>query len=59
MSREDGDVKGGPVTDERRDHLQTLERGLAVIGAFAGRGPQLSLGELADLTGLGKPIVRR
>jgi IclR family pca regulon transcriptional regulator len=59
MSREDGDVKGGPVTDERRDHLQTLERGMAVIAAFAGRGPQLSLGELAELTGLSKPIVRR
>jgi IclR family transcriptional regulator, pca regulon regulatory protein len=59
MSDEAGDVKGGPVTDERRDHLQTLERGLAVIAAFAGRGPVLSLGELAELTGLGKPIVRR
>jgi IclR family transcriptional regulator, pca regulon regulatory protein len=55
------DVKGGPVTDEheRRDHLQTLERGLSVISAFAGRGPLLGLGELAALTGLSKPIVRR
>jgi IclR family pca regulon transcriptional regulator len=44
---------------ERRDHLQTLERGLAVIAAFSGRGPLLGLGELAALTGLSKPIVRR
>lgn len=47
------------MTDERRDHLQTLERGLDVIAAFSGRGPLLSLGELAELTGLTKPIVRR
>lgn len=47
------------MTDERRDHLQTLERGLAVIAAFSGRGPMLGLGELAELTGLSKPIVRR
>ena len=47
------------MTDERRDHLQTLERGLSVIAAFSGRGPLLGLGELAQLTGLTKPIVRR
>lgn len=44
---------------ERRDHLQTLERGLAVIAAYAGRGPWLTAGELAAETGLSKPIVRR
>jgi IclR family transcriptional regulator, pca regulon regulatory protein len=47
------------LTDERRDHLQTLERGLAVIAAFSGRGPLLSLADLAEVTGLSKPIVRR
>jgi IclR family pca regulon transcriptional regulator len=47
------------MADERRDHLQTLERGLSVIAAFSGRGPLLGLGELAELTGLSKPIVRR
>lgn len=47
------------MTSDRRDHLQTLERGLAVIAAFSGRGPLLSLGELAELTGLSRPIVRR
>ena len=47
------------MPDDRRDHLQTLERGLVVIAAFSGRGPFLGVGELADLTGLSKPIVRR
>lgn len=47
------------MPDERRDHLQTLERGLAVIAAFSDRGPLLGLGELAELTGLSKPTVRR
>lgn len=47
------------MTDERRDHLQTLERGLAVIAAFADRGPLLGLTELAETTGLSKPVVRR
>lgn len=47
------------MTDERRDHLQTLERGLAVITAFSRRGPLLSLSDLSELTGLSKPIVRR
>jgi IclR family transcriptional regulator, pca regulon regulatory protein len=51
--------QGGLVDHERRDHLQTLERSLAVITAFSGRGPTLGLGELAALTGLSKPIVRR
>jgi IclR family pca regulon transcriptional regulator len=49
------------VTDEheRRDHLQTLERGLVVIAAYTGREPWLGTGELAAATGLSKPIVRR
>ena len=59
MASDGDDVKGGLVTDERRDHLQTLERGLSVIAAFSGRGPLLGVAELAQLTGLTKPIVRR
>lgn len=47
------------MSPERRDHLQTLERGLAVITAFAGRGPLLTVAELCDLTGLSKPTIRR
>ncbi|MCG7207435.1 IclR family transcriptional regulator domain-containing protein [Streptomyces arenae] len=47
------------MTDERRDHLQTLERGLSVIAAFTGSEPLMGLAELGALTGLSKPIVRR
>ncbi|UNB54551.1 IclR family transcriptional regulator C-terminal domain-containing protein [Mycolicibacterium sp. YH-1] len=44
---------------DRRDHLQTLERGLDVILAFSGAGPWLTLSELSNATGLTKPTVRR
>ena len=44
---------------DRRDHLQTLERGLSVMVAFSGSGPWMTLGELANATGLPKPTVRR
>lgn len=47
------------MPDDRRDHLQTLERGLAVIAAYSGRGPMLGLGELSEITGLSRPILRR
>lgn len=45
--------------DQRRDHLQTLERGLSVVLAFTGAGPWLTLGDVASRTGLTKPTVRR
>jgi IclR family transcriptional regulator, pca regulon regulatory protein len=45
---------------ERRDHLQTLERGLAVLVAFAGAdGPWMSASELAGATSLSVSTVRR
>jgi IclR family transcriptional regulator, pca regulon regulatory protein len=44
---------------ERRDYLQSLERGLSVILAFSNHRPQLSLGDLAEATGLSRPTVRR
>jgi IclR family transcriptional regulator, pca regulon regulatory protein len=44
---------------ERRDHLQTLERGLSVLVAFSDAGPLMTLGDLATATGLTKPTVRR
>lgn len=44
---------------ERRDYLQTLERGLSVLVAFSAAGPWMTLGELAAETGLTKPTVRR
>lgn len=44
---------------ERRDYLQSLERGLSVILAFADNKPQLSLADLSTATGLSRPTVRR
>lgn len=44
---------------EDKDYVQSLERGLAVILAFSHRHPKLSLGQLAELTGLSRPTVRR
>jgi IclR family transcriptional regulator, pca regulon regulatory protein len=44
---------------ERRDFLQTLQRGLEVIVAFTGRSRALTLSELSRATGLSKPTVRR
>jgi IclR family pca regulon transcriptional regulator len=44
---------------EDKDYVQSLERGLAVILAFSDKHPKLSLGQLAELTGLSRPTVRR
>lgn len=44
---------------ERRDVIQSLERGLTVILAFSDHHPQLTLNELARATSLSKPTVRR
>lgn len=44
---------------ERRDYVQSIERGLAVILAFSHHRPQLTLGQIATLTGLSRPTVRR
>ena len=46
-----------PVED--KDYVQSLERGLAVILAFSDKHPRLSIGQLAELTGLSRPTVRR
>jgi IclR family pca regulon transcriptional regulator len=57
-----GRVSGGPGVDppdNPRDVVQSLERGLAVILAFSDHGPELSLQQLAELTGLSRPAVRR
>ncbi|SNR73973.1 transcriptional regulator, IclR family [Haloechinothrix alba] len=45
--------------DNRDDYIQSIERGLSVILAFANHHPQLSLSALAEATGLSKPTVRR
>jgi IclR family transcriptional regulator, pca regulon regulatory protein len=47
------------MTDVDRDHVQSLERGMAVLLAFDAEHPNPSLAELAQLTGLSRPAVRR
>lgn len=48
------------MSDEpRRDHVQSIERCLAVIEAFTGHAGSMSFSELASETGLSKPTVRR
>ncbi|HEU5470569.1 MAG TPA: IclR family transcriptional regulator C-terminal domain-containing protein [Actinophytocola sp.] len=44
---------------EDKDYVQSLERGLTVILAFSDKRPRLTLGQLASLTGLTRPTVRR
>jgi IclR family pca regulon transcriptional regulator len=44
---------------EDKDYVQSLERGLSVILAFAGRRPLLTVAQLAGLTNLSRPTVRR
>ncbi|MGQ0841114.1 IclR family transcriptional regulator domain-containing protein [Actinokineospora sp.] len=46
-----------PVED--KDYIQSLERGLSVILAFSDHHPKLTLGQVAELTGLSRPTVRR
>lgn len=44
---------------DQRDYVQSLERGLAVILAFADHHPRLTLSEIAESTGLSRPTARR
>jgi IclR family pca regulon transcriptional regulator len=48
-----------PEELDQRDYVQSLERGLAVILAFADHHPRLSLAEVAEATGLSRPTARR
>ena len=54
--RKDG---GMTAAGSDRDHIQSLERGLAVLLAFDAQRPQPTLGELAAATDLSRPTVRR
>jgi IclR family transcriptional regulator, pca regulon regulatory protein len=47
------------MSDNERDHIQSLERGLAVLLAFDDRLTRPTLAELATATGLSRPAVRR
>lgn len=44
---------------EDKDYVQSLERGLSVLLAFAERRPLLTLAQLSHVTGLSRPTVRR
>lgn len=44
---------------DQRDYVQSLERGLSVILAFADHHPALTLSEVAAATGLSRPTARR
>ncbi|HEY6471999.1 MAG TPA: IclR family transcriptional regulator C-terminal domain-containing protein [Acidimicrobiales bacterium] len=48
------------MSDDRRgDFVQSLERGLSVIRAFGPDHPQLTLSEVAQITGLTRAAARR
>jgi IclR family pca regulon transcriptional regulator len=44
---------------DQRDYVQSLERGLSVILAFADHRPRLTLAEVAAAAGLSRPTARR
>jgi len=48
-----------PMTTDRGERSQSLERGLAVIQAFSDHAPRMTLSEAAKRTGLGPAPVRR
>ncbi|WP_157556497.1 IclR family transcriptional regulator domain-containing protein [Nocardia acidivorans] len=55
------DELDGPVDSAGRGahHVQSLERGLAVIKAFGARTPELTLSDVARATGLTRAAARR
>ena len=48
-----------PPSGSDREYLAGLEKGLAVIEAFAGEGAPLSVARAAELTGLSRASARR
>ncbi|MEK6190869.1 MAG: IclR family transcriptional regulator C-terminal domain-containing protein [Chloroflexota bacterium] len=48
-----------PVTVGRSEHVQSLERGLAVLRAFSAPDASLTISEVADRTGLSRATARR
>jgi IclR family pca regulon transcriptional regulator len=47
------------LSTDRGEFVQSLERGLAVIGAFSGERPSMTLAEVARETGLTRATARR
>jgi len=54
-----GGIVPSPDVDRDADFVQSLQRGLAVIQAFATAEPALTLGEVAAATGLARAATRR
>jgi IclR family transcriptional regulator, pca regulon regulatory protein len=54
-----GSLLPAPDVDRDADFVQSLQRGLAVIQAFATAEPALTLGEVAAATGLARAATRR
>jgi IclR family pca regulon transcriptional regulator len=52
-------MNGRPEGLDQRDYVQSLERGLSVLLAFADHHPKLTLTEIAVITNLSRPTVRR
>lgn len=52
-------MSGRPEDLDQRDYVQSLERGLSVILAFADHHPKLTLSEVAAAAGLSRPTARR
>jgi IclR family pca regulon transcriptional regulator len=52
-------MSGRPESIDQRDYVQSLERGLSVILAFADHHPRLTLSEVASIAGLSRPTTRR
>ncbi|HEU4942852.1 MAG TPA: IclR family transcriptional regulator C-terminal domain-containing protein [Gaiellaceae bacterium] len=48
-----------PSRERNPDHVQSLERGLAVIRAFGAENPELRLSDVARATGLTRAAARR
>ncbi len=48
-----------PVAAEKKQYLQSLERGMAVIQVFSRDHPALTLSEVARLTGITRATARR
>ena len=57
MAIADDSTGESPQVD--RDHVQSLERGIAVLLAFDEEHPEPTLAELAQITGFSRPAVRR
>jgi IclR family transcriptional regulator, pca regulon regulatory protein len=48
-----------PISRDDRDFVQSLERGLAVLGAFDAEHGTLTLRETAEAAGISRPAARR